>query len=154
MPYIVEFPEGLRVIASTAEEVIALRRAAGAVGLSSEPTEEPQAISTNFAALRSWGKLCELVVEPKYALQHRILAAVKGHPKGISADDLMRALSISEAGGFGARIAGVGRLGKAAGYQAHELLVPAGKSGQRSYLPGEALAQGNLPPVPEPGGKR
>jgi hypothetical protein len=153
--FIVEYPDGMKVIMSTAEEVVELRRASGLAGMMlADPKVERTGPTNAPRPSRSWETLCKLVVEPKFALQHKILAAVKGHPKGISIDDLMRALSITTAGGIGARIAGVGRLAKAAGFGAHELLVATGKGGQRGYLPGEALATGNLPPVPEPGGKR
>lgn len=154
MPYDVYFPDGMLVKVKTADEVMALRRAAG-LTLQPQPVEPAPAqdgsaaMQNDASAHDSWAKFCKVIASPKYALDLKLLAVLKG-VKQVSVPELMQALSIETDGGIGARIGHIGVACKIAGLAKVQIILSSGKGGQKRYQPGPLLRSNDLPPVPEP----
>lgn len=104
---------------------------------------------TATAPQGTFQRFAEVIVEPKFKVEHHLVAIVAGHgDKGITIPKLMQGLSITTNGGIGARFAGVGRACKQAGLDKEQVIIKEGNT----YRAGQLLAKhiGDLPPVPEP----
>jgi hypothetical protein len=160
-PYEVQDPDGSIYRVNTFEELIRLRRETLAVASqpngASRPAPPPAAPMTNRGTkvedpeAAQWDTVCNQVKSSKYGEEHKVLAAVLGSKKPLPTKEMMRAMGWKQHGQLGARIAGIGRICKAAGIPKDSLLIREGNQKRGfTFRPGPMLLKYQLPPVLPP----
>ena len=149
----VELPDGTVLRANTVAEMVELRRGLAAIESLPQSTPQPAPVSAGNGSKHDAVShtVINRLSDKKHAEELQILTIIQGQRKPILTADMMRGLGWKDENGrLGARVAGIGRICKAAGIRTEDLIVRKGshKAGI-TYQAGPLLLKLDLPPVPQ-----
>lgn len=152
-PYEVQLPDGTVFRVTSLAEMVQLKRELEAA----QTTPATPPLRTPVVnGVKQHDAASQLVIdqlgEERYAEELQVLTIIQGQKKPILTANIMRGLGWSEDqhGRLGSRVAGIGRICKAAGISTEALIIREGnhKNGI-TYRSGAMLVKLDLPPVPQ-----